>query len=107
MNVREQHFDKCIQLNAKANHKEYIDKITAKLISYYSDPNKKWRKEHNHLCKYCNYVNTDRIGGAMLTTVTCGNCGQEMTVANTCTDLLCDECAKELNCCKHCGQKMD
>lgn len=105
--IRKQVFDKTKQLNAKAWNKELIDKNTAKLIEYYSDPRKAHRTKEAHLCKCCYYYDTARIGGNAITTVGCGNCGKEISFANTCTDLLCDECAAELKACKHCGQKMD
>jgi len=107
MEHRKMKFDECIKLNAKARNKGYIDSITAKLIKYYSDPDKKKRIKEEHLCKSCYYVETSRIGGSAITTVICANCNTEMTFGNTCVDILCDKCAEELKVCKHCGQKMD
>ena len=107
MGNRQQTFDKCQQINTKAQHKDYIDSITTKLLNYYSDPEKKNRKNNKHLCRYCFYVDTSRIGGCAMTTINCACCGREMLFANTCTDVFCDECAAELNYCKHCGVKID
>ena len=105
--IRKKTFDNIVQLNAKARNKEHIEKTTAKLIEYYSDPRKAHRVKEAHLCKYCYYFYTDRIGGCAITVVGCGNCGEEIVFGNTCTDVLCDKCAAELKACKHCGQKMD
>lgn len=107
MEVRKQNFDKAMQLNVKERHKSHIESVSAKLIAYYSDPAKKFRQKEKHLCKYCNYFDTARIGGCAITLVGCANCGKEMSFANTCTDVYCDEYAEKLNVCKHCGQKMD
>jgi len=107
MQPRKQILDKTKMLNAKYYNKEYIDKTSAKLILYYSDPDKKIRIKEKHLCKFCYYANTSRIGGSAMTTVICANCDKELTFENTCVDILCDKCAEELKVCKHCGQKMD
>jgi len=108
-NPRKQSLTKSQQLDMKTRNKNHIEKTTIRLIQYYSDPNKKQRTKEEHLCKYCYYYYTDRIGGAMITTVICANenCDKELSFSNTCTDLLCDECAEKLKLCKHCGQKMD
>jgi hypothetical protein len=55
------------------------------------------------LCKYCHYIHTTRIGGAAMTTVTCGVCQAEMTFGSTSTDALCLECARKHKLCKRCG----
>ena len=106
-NPRKQTLTISQQLDIKTRNKQHIEKTSARLIQYYSDPDKKQRIKENHLCKYCNYFHTDRIGGSAMTTVICANCDEEMSFSNTCTDLLCDKCAEELKLCKHCGQKMD
>lgn len=107
MNPRKMKLDESTKLNAKHFNKEYIEKTSTKLILYYSDLDKKTRVKEKHLCKYCYYVNTSRIGGAMITTVICANCNKEMTFSNTSVDILCDECAENLKVCKRCGQKID
>lgn len=33
----------------------------------------------------------------------CVNCDVKMTFSNSSTDKLCEDCAKQHNCCKHCG----
>lgn len=98
--------DKCKVLDAKSRNKNHIAKLSAKLIAYYSDIEKKARAAKG-LCKYCFYVATDRIGGSAITHKECANCGKDMTFGNTCTDYLCPECAIETKHCKHCLQKMD
>ena len=49
----------------------------------------------------------DGIAGQAFWTKNCANCGKEMDFPTTDTDDLCLQCAKELDCCKHCGAKMD
>lgn len=95
-------------LNANYFRKQYVEKMTSSLIQYYSDDRVKERKA-KHLCRYCFYVNTSRIGGSAITTKTCSaeGCDTEMYFGNTCTDVFCDECADKLKLCKHCGAKMD
>jgi len=107
MEPRKMKLDESIKLNSKHWNKQYIEKMSAKLILYFSDPSKKVRIKNKHLCRYCYYANTSRIGGAAITTVVCANCDKELTFSNTCVDILCDECAEKLNVCKRCGQKMD
>lgn len=107
MEYRKMKLDECIKLNSKVRNKGYVDSISAKLIAYYSDTDKKKRINEAHLCKSCYYIETSRIGGSAITTVICANCDEHMTFANTCTDILCNGCAEELKICKHCGQKMD
>lgn len=92
--------------NTKYLNKEHISKMTAGLIGYYADPEKRIRL-NDGLCKYCYYVQTSRIGGCAITHRNCDNCGDEMVFGNTCTDVLCKKCAVEIGYCKHCGQKLD
>lgn len=107
MEPRKMKLDESKKLNAKYYNKKYIEETSKKLILYYSDPDKKVRVKEKHLCKYCYYVNTSRVGGSAITTVICANCDEKLTFGNTCSDILCDKCAEELKICKHCGQKMD
>jgi len=99
------------RLKESANEKnmrnrEYVDKLSAKLIRYYSDPDKKGRLAKG-LCKSCSYIFTDKIGGQAFTHKNCDACDVEMIFPNTCTNSFCLECAIELKYCRHCGQKMD
>jgi hypothetical protein len=87
-------------------NKEYVNKQTAGLLGYYSDPNKKVRLASG-LCKYCYYIKTNRIGGAAMTSRKCDCCNEDMMFGSTCTDSLCLKCALEIKHCKHCSQKLD
>ncbi|MGI6168450.1 MAG: hypothetical protein ACOYI4_01875 [Christensenellales bacterium] len=91
--------DESTKLNAKYQNKQYIEKTSAKLIQYFADSHNKIRTKEKHLCRYCYYVNTSRIGGAMITTVICANCDKELTFPSTSVDILCDECAQKLGSC--------
>lgn len=106
MNTYKQKWDKCKELNERARHKEYVEGVSARLIQYYFDPNKSARKA-KHLCKFCFYVETSRIGGCAITNTVCATCDTEMSFGNTCTDVFCEKCAEELKMCKHCGARMD
>ena len=94
-------------MNTKKRNKNIIEEVSAKLIGYYSDPEKKKRLNEDVLCKFCYYYGTGRIGGQVFTTVPCAECEEDMTFPSTCTDVLCKECAKEIGNCKRCGQKLD
>lgn len=94
-------------MNMKARHKNHVDNMSAGLIAYYSDPDKKNRTKVKGLCKYCHYVGTGRIGGAAMTRQKCATCDKDELYSSTCTDVLCLDCALVLKYCKHCGQKMD
>lgn len=87
-------------------NKRHIGNIRIKLYNYDKDSDKLVRQE-NMICKHCYYIMTDRIAGQTFTTLNCNSCNKEMSFPTTDTDDLCMQCAKELNCCKHCGQKMD
>lgn len=56
-------------------------------------------------CQVCYYGS--RVGGASITTTYCGICGKEMQFGNTCVDVLCEDCAKKYDLCKHCGGDMN
>lgn len=98
--------DKADAEKAKYFNKEFINKVTSKLIRYYSDPDKKERKADG-LCKCCYYYMYDRVGGCAITIKNCECCGEEMSFGSTTTDKYCLKCAKENGYCKQCGQKMD
>jgi hypothetical protein len=52
-------------------------------------------------CVHC--FHSGHVGGSMSCRVLCGLCGKEMLFMSTCFDVLCPECAREHNLCKHCG----
>jgi len=54
-------------------------------------------------CRTCHYIRRSRIGGAAMTQALCSFCGTEMMFSNTCVDVLCPDCAKKHELCKHCG----
>lgn len=54
-------------------------------------------------CVVCYYIYPDRIGGAMVTTTDCGVCGTRIGSGNTNVDVVCPECAKANDLCRHCG----
>jgi hypothetical protein len=99
-------FDKCDLLNANCRRKEHVDSMRTKLTNYDEDNDRKTRRS-NQLCRYCYYVNRERIGGSAITVTNCRNCDKEISFANTCTDEFCPECATYLKQCKHCGGRMD
>lgn len=88
-----------IHKNAMVNMKNRVD-------NYNSDPNKEDRLENN-LCKYCEYSKGNGWAGQAFTNIKCKGCEREMTFPTTDTDKYCEDCAKEFNICKHCGQIMD
>jgi diacylglycerol kinase len=55
------------------------------------------------LCVTCFYLRANRIAGAAVTQQPCGICEALQTYASTTTDILCLECAKSHQLCKHCG----
>lgn len=61
----------------------------------------------NGECKACSYLFPDRIGGSAMTETVCGICEKPMLFGNTCTDVLCIECAELNLLCKHCGGDVD
>ena len=52
-------------------------------------------------CKACHYFTG--IAGQAFTTQPCACCGKPQTYSSRSTDVLCMECAKEHDLCKHCG----
>ena len=106
MEIRKRKWAATSEMNTRYRNKDHVEGTTARLIQYYADKDKKTRKE-THMCRYCFYFNTSRIGGSAITSVGCANCDIKMTFGNTCTDVFCDECADQLKMCKHCGAKMD
>lgn len=93
-------------LNANARRKHHVESLSVKLLGYYSDSLRKERREAKE-CRYCYYVNKERVGGAAITIVNCQGCNTKMSFGNTCTDTLCETCATERKLCKRCGGKID
>ena len=82
------------------SRENYIE-MAKKLID---DPDSEQRRESQQ-CQICFY--SSRIGGAALTDAECGKCGKLMHFCNTCTDVLCKECAEEMELCMHCGADIE
>lgn len=72
---------------------------------YKIDPRKKERHD-SQLCPVCFY-NKSRIGGAAMTQIQCAECEEELSFSNTNVDVMCKNCAKQYNLCKHCGGDID
>lgn len=70
-----------------------------------NDSKREERLEYQ-LCKVCFYQE-DSFSLQVFHTVNCGKCGKEMIFSSSRTDILCQDCAKDVNCCEHCGAKMD
>ena len=81
--------------------KDYVADLIKRAKDCETDSRKKERLV-KYECKACFYIN-GRIGGAAMTNRDCMSCGKTETYASTVTDVLCMDCAKEHNLCKHCG----
>ena len=99
-------FDSGMKDNATYYNKHHVEKMRKKIKDYDEDPNKMTR-QGEMICKHCYYIMNDGIAGQAFWTKNCANCGKEMDFPTTDTDELCLKCAKELDCCKHCGAKLD
>ena len=99
-------FDSTTIENSTFRNKKHVEKLRNKIDSYDKDPYKAVR-QGEMLCKHCFYIINDRVAGQAFCTKKCSNCGREMSFGTTDADELCMQCAKELNCCKYCGAKMD
>lgn len=59
-------------------------------------------------CQYCyRPYGHGRQGGTVTTRVQCGLCDTILAHNNTCVDVLCLDCAKANQLCKHCGGDVD
>ena len=88
-------------------HHDAVEEQRAAIRAYDEDKSRKYRLEEG-LCKYCYYImKGGTFAGQMITHANCHECGKEMVFPTTMTDVLCLECAKKLNLCKHCGATMD
>lgn len=71
------------------------------------DPDKDLRIKDN-MCIYCFYQKKEGIfAGQAFCERSCGICDVKMDFSSTYTDFLCAECAKDNDCCKHCGSNID
>lgn len=83
-----------------------IYNLYKKLKDYEEDKNKKDRRKEQK-CKWCTYMDKDIIVMNAFTTYVCKKCAKQGLSANSDVDMYCEECAKTLNVCKHCGSLMD
>ena len=88
-----------------AQRRRYREHIIKLAESFVRDKERNARLKSNE-CPSCYYSDT-RIGGAAMTTCNCGACNKEMMFGSTCVDVLCPDCAKKLQLCKHCGADVD
>jgi len=96
MNIPVKPFDIYSVKNATYRAQSYVERCTAVV----NDTNKEKRLKEQE-CKVC--YTSSKIGGAALCSSQCGICQKTLHYSNTCIDILCKDCAKEHNLCKHCG----
>lgn len=84
---------------------ERVRHTTALALKYVTDPDKLSRLSEALECIPC-YYNGSRIGGAAMTQRPCGVCEEMMMFGNTCTDVVCQKCAKQYELCLHCGSDL-
>lgn len=80
----------------------YADRCIKNAIEYMRDDESKKRKALS-LCKFCYYINNEKIGGCSMTSRDCGICGMSQMYGSTNTDPLCLKCATDNQLCKECG----
>lgn len=98
--------DKYKKTRSDVNKFEY-SKIESKVDNYNNDYDLFDRREEQ-VCKYCYYIILPFVVG--LTTFVernCLSCGKEMHFPSSVSDVLCIDCAKKHDACKHCGGEMD
>ena len=90
----------------KQMHDFFVKGMRQKLEYYDLDISVEERKA-NCTCKYCSYIDKDKVVMDAFTYSKCRTCGKELVSANSDTDVYCISCARENNVCKHCGAEMD
>lgn len=87
--------------------KQWLDAMYDRVVMMDEDRDKHVRRAVAE-CQYC-YVpyRANRIGGCAMTEAECGLCGTLLQFGNTCVDVLCLDCAKANQLCKHCGGDVD
>ncbi len=96
MRVKKRRVDICFVVSATINKQEAVQKC----YTIANDIDKDLRVLQQE-CVIC--FNDFRIGGTTSTITECALCDKEIFYANTNIDILCIDCAKEHNLCKHCG----
>lgn len=98
-----------IELSAKDTLKynnRRVEHLCDKLDKYKSDI-KKDERVKKQLCRYCFYMESDKIVMNAFTPQVCKECGEQSFSANSDIDKYCSACAKKYNVCKHCGSYID
>lgn len=104
MHYKRRPFDSVSVSRRTDENLRHVRDIAARLGRYEADAEKDVRLgDKKHLCRYCYYYATSRIGGSAVTSSECSLCDNTLHSGNTCIDLLCLECAKRNNLCQHCG----
>lgn len=97
--------DKINKTQQMQRNRMWVDSTTKRLLRFYSDPERKQRRELPK-CSYCYYYYGGLAGQAFCNSL-CAECGKEMTFSTTDYDYCCPDCAKKLGICKHCGATLD
>jgi hypothetical protein len=92
-------------LSRTVRNKARTDGLREKLHDYDEDICRSSRLEAQN-CKYCTYIDS-RIGGCAFTNSECRICGAKIINGSTCVDIVCEDCAKKNELCKHCGGDID
>jgi len=98
--------DKYKKTRSDVNKFEY-GKIESKVDNYNNDYDLLDRRDEQ-VCKYCNYIILPfAVGFRAFTQTNCLSCGKEMYFPSSVSDILCIDCARKYDACKHCGGEMD
>jgi len=106
MNIKNSKWDQDKSKRETHFNNQSVKKLNLKLQNYNYDMNI-FKRQENQICKYCSYVNNDRMAFQAFTNTNCSICDKEIIFATSNIDKVCPECAKENNICKHCGAEMD
>lgn len=86
------------------SHKERIRFFRKFVQQCDEDPKRKQRLQAQE-CVVC--FGGSRIGGSAVTFRQCAHCDERLNSGNTNCDVLCIDCAKKAQLCKHCGADID
>ena len=101
MGVVRRSLDTCQMVSATEQAKSHYQDVQRRAEASLNDIRRAERMAANE-CKRCFYL-VGRAGGAQCTSSVCAHCGREMRFGSTNVDILCQDCAKELSLCCHCG----
>lgn len=105
MHAKRKNINKATILSKTHFNKDIIKHTLSLYEKFKKDPEKEQRYKEQE-CLVC-YYRSGRVGGSVVTSTECGKCETLMHFGNTCVDVLCKKCAKELRLCKHCGGDID